>query len=66
MPKEGNMKEKGMKSATMPKDHWEKDVADVGMNNLKYASKSTMENPEDLKKSVDALSSFVKSHQMKY
>lgn len=60
------MKKNGMKSATMPKQEFERNVNDIQTSNLKYASKSTMGNPEDLKKSADALSNFVKKHQMKY
>ena len=50
----------------MPENHWEKDQGQVLVSDLRYASKDTMQNPEDLKKSVNALSSFVKSHKMKY
>ncbi len=61
------MKEKsGMKSAKMPQDHFERNVNDIECCDLKYASQSTMENPEDLKKSADGLAKFVKTHQMKY
>lgn len=60
------MKDKGMKSAILPKEHFERDVNDVACCDLKYASQSTMENPEDLKKSADGLANFVKSHKMKY
>ena len=61
------MKEKsGMKSARMPQDHFEKAVNDISCCNAKYASESTMENPEDLKRSADGLANFVKSHRMKY
>jgi hypothetical protein len=60
------MKEKGMRSAIMPKAHFERNINDVECCDLKYASQSTMENPEDLKKSVDSLAKFVKTHQMKY
>lgn len=55
-----------MKSATMPKEYFERDLNDIECCDLKYASQSTMENPEELKKSVDDLSKFVKKHQMKY
>ena len=60
------MDKKGMKSAKMPQGHFEKEVNDIECCDLKYASQSTMENPEDLKKSADSLAKFVKSHQMKY
>ena len=59
------MKNKSNK-AKMPENHWEKDQGQVLVSDLRYASKDTMQNPEDLKKSVNALSSFVKSHKMKY
>lgn len=55
-----------MKSAKMPQAHFERNINDVACCDLKYASQSTMENPEDLKKSADGLASFVKSHKMKY
>ena len=55
-----------MRSAKMPQGHFEKEVNDIECCDLKYASQSTMENPEDLKKSDDGLAKFVKSHQMKY
>ncbi len=61
------MKEKsGMKGAIMPKQEFERNINDISCCDAKYASQSTMENPEDLKKSADALASFVKSHRMKY
>jgi hypothetical protein len=61
------MKEKsGMKSARMPQEHFEKTVNDISVANAKYASQSTMDNPEDLHKAATGLASFVKSHRMKY
>lgn len=57
----------GRKSGnTMPKDNWEKDAGSVMTGGHKYASQSTMGNPEDLKESVNKLSGYVKKHQMKY
>lgn len=50
----------------MPNDHWEKSPGDLNAGDNKYASRSTMENPQDLKKSNDALVGYVKSHKMKY
>ncbi len=44
--------------------HWEKKPGDTSVCDLRYASE--MGNPEDLKKSVDALSNYVKKNQMKY
>lgn len=60
------MKEKkGMKSATMPKEHWEKGEGELGHEcKLKYASE--MGNPGDLDKANSALASYVKTHKMKY
>lgn len=60
------MKEKGMKSATLPKEHFEKTMDQLDVCGLKYASESTMENPQDLKRSNDALAGYVKTHKMKY
>jgi len=61
------MKEsKSMKSATMPKEHFERTINDISVADTKYASKSTMDNPEDLHKAATGLASFVKSHRMKY
>lgn len=50
----------------MPKEHSERKISDISTSNPKYASKDTMENPEDLKRSVDSLSSYVKSNRQKY
>jgi len=44
--------------------HWEKKPADTSVADGKYATE--MGNPEDLKKSVDALASYVKNNKMKY
>lgn len=52
--------------AKMPQEHFEKNMGMVDSCNLKYASKSTMENPEDLKRSGDALASYVKKNKSKY
>lgn len=57
-------KEKGMKSATMPKEHWEKKESQVSSCDEKYASE--MGNPQDLQRSADALSSYMKKNKMKY
>lgn len=59
------MKE-GMKGTPMPKEHKEKSMKQIQCCNEKYASKSTMENPEDLLRSADALSTYVKKNKMKY
>lgn len=47
------------------KEHWQKDAGDIDVCNLKYTS-GEMSNPEHLKKSADALSSYVKKNSMKY
>lgn len=44
--------------------HWEKKYEPLKVADGKYASE--MGNPEDLKRSNDALASYVKSHKMKY
>ena len=51
----------GMKSPTMPKDHWTKDMSDVMSGGSRYASE--MGAPEELKKSVDELAGYVKKHR---
>lgn len=53
-----------MKSPTMPKEHFEKNVGKLSSANLKYAGEFS--NPEDLKESNDKLAGFVKKHKMKY
>lgn len=59
------MKEKsGMRSPTMPKDHWEKKNPNLGVCKEKYASE--FGNPEDLQRSNDALASYAKKNKMKY
>ena len=57
-------KEKGMRSAHMPNDHWQKSEGQLESGREKYASE--FGNPEDLKKSNDALVSYAKKHKMKY
>ena len=54
----------GMRSATMPKEHWEKDQSQVASCDEKYASE--FGNPQDLQRSGDALASYVKKNKMKY
>lgn len=56
--------ESGMRSATMPKAHWEKSESQVMSCDEKYASE--FGNPMDLEKSADALASYTKKHKMKY
>lgn len=54
------------RNAGMPGEHFEMKEGDLNVSNLKYASKDTMQNPEDLKRSNDALVGYVKKKQMKY
>lgn len=54
----------GMKSATMPKEKFEKSYQMVDCCNLKYASE--MGAPEEYKKAADGLANYVKTHKMKY
>lgn len=55
----------GMKSATMPKDHFEKSQGKLGhTSNIKYASE--MGNPADLDKANQGLANYVKKNKMKY
>ncbi len=44
--------------------HWEKKPGETMVADGKYASE--MGNPEELKRSVDALASYVKKNKMKY
>lgn len=54
-----------MKSATMPKDHFEKSQGKLGhTSNIKYASE--MGNPADLDKANQGLANYVKKNKMKY
>ncbi len=57
-------KEKGMRSAKMPKEHFEKDMSKMMSCDEKYAGEFS--NPEDLERSNNALASYVKKHKMKY
>lgn len=45
--------------------HWEQKHDCLDASNLKYTS-GEMSNPEHLKKSADALASYVKKHKMDY
>lgn len=54
----------GMRSATMPKEHFERKESQVSSCDQKYASE--FGNPQDLQRSADALASYVKKNKMKY
>ena len=59
------MKNKSMKSATMPKDHFERSEGELSHESkIKYATE--MGNPKDLDKSTKGLADYVKKHKMKY
>lgn len=60
------MKEKsGMKSPTMPKEHFTKSEGELGHQcKLKYATE--MGNPKDLDKDNKGLADYVKKNKMKY
>lgn len=45
--------------------HWEKKPGETSVADGKYAN-SEMGNPEELKKSVDALANYTKKNKMKY
>lgn len=60
------MKEKsGMKSPTMPKDHFVRNEGELGhQSKLKYSTE--MGNPQDLDKNNKGLADYVKKNKMKY
>ena len=62
MKREGNMS--AFKEATKG-GHTEKTLSETDCADLKY-SKYGMDNEKELKESVNKLSSYVKSHKMKY
>jgi hypothetical protein len=62
---EGGTKVKsGMRSPTMPKEHFEKRYDKLDSADLKYCSEFGA--AEEYKKANDGLANFVKKHQMKY
>lgn len=60
--KEAQAKMNGM--GQFNKDHWTKDQGKTAVADGRYASE--MGNPEDLKRSVDALAAYTKKNKMKY
>ena len=65
MPKEAIMKNKGgMKSPTMPKEHFERKQSQAPVSGLKYSSE--MGAPEDYDKASAGLANYVKKNKMKY
>ena len=59
------MKEKGMRGAKMPGEHWEKDEGKLNKtSDMKYAGEFS--NPEDLQRSTEQLAAYVKKNKMKY
>lgn len=61
--KEAHGKKNAM--AQFNEGHWEKKPGQLDVSDLKYTS-SEMGNPEELKKSNDALANFAKKHKMNY
>ena len=52
----------GKKMGKMPKEHYESDMKKCPVGGGKYSS----DNVKELSESQDKLSSYVKSHKMKY
>lgn len=57
-------KKSGMRSPTMPKEHFEKSQKKSPVCGEKYASE--FGNPEDLDKANQGLVNYAKKHKMKY
>lgn len=55
----------GIGFSSMNKDHWQKSLGDVSVADTKYA-KSDVDNEPEMKSNVNALTSYVKNHRMKY
>lgn len=64
--KDGHHDHHGMRSPTMPKEHWERHAGDLDTANTKYAGKDSMSNPEELKHANHALASYAKTHRAKH
>lgn len=59
------MKEKkGMKSAKMPQEHFEKNMGDVPVSGLKYCGEFS--GPDDTMKATKGLADYAKKNKMKY
>lgn len=56
--------EAGMRSATMPKEHFEKHIGENDAGHEKYASEFGA--AEEYKRSNDALVSYARKNRMKY
>lgn len=54
----------GMRSATMPKEHFERKEPQLEGSNLKYATE--FGNPEELDRDNRDLAGYMKKHRMKY
>lgn len=57
-------KAKGGGMGYFNKEHWQKSVEDVQMQDSRYASE--MNTAEEYKKQVDGLANYVKKHKMQY
>ena len=55
---------KGMRSARMPQEHFEKDAKQAPGVNEKYSSE--FGNPESLDKMTEGLANYARKHKMKY
>lgn len=61
----GHPHHKGKGMQEMGPGHWEKKQPMLETADGKYTP-NTMDNPEELTKSVNALASYAKKHKMKY
>lgn len=60
----GHPHHKGPGMSYFHKEHWQKDLADVDMQDSRYASE--MNAAEEYKSRVDGLANYVKKHKMKH